>query len=70
MKTLSDIELNQLIPDKSIEPKRKIRWRPETYTEANVTEDRTFDADAINIAELADIVGTLLADLRKIGIIE
>ena len=35
----------------------------EAYVVANVTEDRTFDADSTTLAELADVVGTLLTDL-------
>jgi hypothetical protein len=42
---------------------------PATYTESNVTTDRSYDADATSLNELADIVGTLLADLRAQGII-
>jgi hypothetical protein len=41
----------------------------QTYSESNVTTDRTFDADTVAVAELADIVGTLIVDLRGIGII-
>lgn len=33
------------------------------YTASNVTPSRTFDADTVTTAELADIVGTLLSDL-------
>jgi hypothetical protein len=39
------------------------------YAASNVTTDRTFDADATSTAELADIVGTLIADLREKKII-
>lgn len=35
-----------------------------TYTPTNVTPDRSFDADTVLIAELADVVGTLIADLK------
>lgn len=35
----------------------------QTYTPSNVTTSRTFDADTVTLAELADIVGTLLTDL-------
>jgi hypothetical protein len=35
-----------------------------TYTISNVTTDRSCDADTVAVAELADIVGTLIADLR------
>ena len=39
------------------------------YTVTNVTTDRTFDADSTTTAELADVHGTLLTDLRERGII-
>ena len=39
------------------------------YAETNVTPDRTFDADTVAVAELADVVGTLIVDLRAAGII-
>ena len=42
----------------------------QTYTEANVTPDRDFDADTVAVAELADIVGTLIVDLRAKGIVK
>lgn len=35
------------------------------YTPTNVTIDRTYDADATSTAELADILGTLIADLQS-----
>ena len=41
----------------------------QTYTASNVTTDRAFNADAIAIAELADVVGTLIADLRTMGMV-
>jgi len=34
------------------------------YTPTNVTTDRSFDADTVAIAELADVVGTMIADLQ------
>ena len=40
-----------------------------TYTPTNVTADRSFDADTVAIAELADVVGTLIADLQLTGLI-
>lgn len=40
-----------------------------TYTPTNVTTDRTYDADATTTAELADVLGTLIADLQSSGII-
>jgi hypothetical protein len=39
------------------------------YTPTNVTTDRSFDADTVAIAELADVVGTLIADLQAYGLI-
>jgi hypothetical protein len=41
-----------------------------TYSETNVTTDRTFNANATSIDELADVVGTLIADLRNAGVIK
>lgn len=38
------------------------------YTTTNVTPTRTFDADATTLDELADIVGTLIADLKDINL--
>lgn len=42
---------------------------PATYTPSNVSTDRTYDANATTLDELADIVGTLIADLKLTGII-
>lgn len=39
------------------------------YTATNVTTDRSFDANTVLVAELADVVGTLIADLRTAGIV-
>lgn len=39
------------------------------YTPTNVTTDRAFDADATTTAELADVVGTLIADLQALGLV-
>ena len=39
------------------------------YTVTNVTTDRTFDADSTSTAERADILGTLITDLRERGIL-
>lgn len=43
--------------------------QPPAYTPTNVTTDRSFDADAAGTAELADVLGTLIADLQSLGII-
>ena len=39
------------------------------YTPSNVTLDRSYDADATTTAELADVLGTLIADLKDVGIL-
>lgn len=39
------------------------------YTVSNVTADRVLDADSTSTAELADVLGTLITDLRERGII-
>ena len=41
----------------------------QTYTVTNVSTDRTYDADSSSVDELADVVGTLIADLKTSGII-
>lgn len=40
-----------------------------TYVATNVTTDRSYDADTADVAEVADVLGTLIADLRAAGII-
>jgi hypothetical protein len=42
----------------------------QTYTVTNLVTDRAFDANAVVIAELADVVGTLIADLREARIVK
>lgn len=42
----------------------------ETYTPTNVTTDRSYDADSTTVAELGDVLGTLIADLQTAGILE
>lgn len=39
------------------------------YTVTNVTADRTLDADSTSTAEIADVLGTLIQDLRDRGVI-
>jgi hypothetical protein len=39
------------------------------YTPTNVTPDRAYDADTVLITELADVVGTLIADLQARGLL-
>jgi hypothetical protein len=37
--------------------------------QTNVTTDRAFDADSTSTAELADVLGTLIADLITKGVL-
>ena len=39
------------------------------YTVTNGTNDRTYDADASSTAELADVLGQVIADLQRLGIL-
>lgn len=39
------------------------------YVTSNVSLDRTYDADAATLAEVADVLGSLIADLKDVGII-
>lgn len=39
------------------------------YTPTNVTTDRSYDANATKVDELADVLGTLIADLQTAGIL-
>ena len=44
--------------------------RVSAYTPSNVTTDRSYDADTVVVAELADVVGTLIADLQSYGLLQ
>lgn len=46
------------------EVSRTLAATTQTYTPSNVTTDRSYDANATTIDELADVLGTLIADLR------
>ena len=39
------------------------------YTPTNVSTDRAYDANATSVDELADILGTLIADLQTLGLV-
>lgn len=39
------------------------------YSVTNVTLDREYDADSTSTAEIADVLGTLITDLRERGVI-
>lgn len=43
--------------------------KPSSYTLTNVTTDRVLDSNATTIDELADVLGTLITDLKNIGLI-
>jgi hypothetical protein len=40
-----------------------------TYTPSNVTTDRSYDANATTLDEIADVLGTLIADLQAAGVL-
>jgi hypothetical protein len=44
--------------------------RASAYTTSNVTPDRAFDADTVVVSELADVVGTLISDLKTYGLLQ
>lgn len=39
------------------------------YTPTNVTTDRAYDANSSSIDEVADVLGTLIADLKARGLV-
>ena len=41
----------------------------DNYNVSNVTLDRTMDADSTTLAEVADVLGTLITDLKNRGVI-
>ncbi len=43
---------------------------PETYTISNVATTRTYDASSTDIDTLADTLGTLIADLTNLGLLQ
>jgi hypothetical protein len=55
----------------SVAPTIKINsgWS-QTYTTSNVSADRSYDANSTSTEELADIVGTLIVDLKSAGAIK
>jgi hypothetical protein len=44
--------------------------QPAAYTPTNVTPDRAFDADSTSLDEVADVLGTLIADLKAYGLLK
>jgi hypothetical protein len=43
--------------------------KPAAYTPTNVTTDRSFDANSTTLDEIADVLGTLIADLQTMGLV-
>ena len=41
----------------------------ETYTTSNVSTDRAIDADSTTVDEIADVLSTLIEDLKTAGIL-
>ena len=50
--------------DKTVMP-----YAPAAYTVTNDQTDRAYDADTVAVAELADVVGTIIADLQTLGLL-
>lgn len=44
--------------------------RASAYTPTNVSSDRSYDANATSIDELADVLGTLIGDLQSYGLLQ
>lgn len=44
--------------------------RAAAYTLTNVSTDRAFDADSTSLDEVADVLGTLIADLKTYGLLQ
>lgn len=44
--------------------------QPAAYTPTNVVTDRSYDANSTTLAELADVLGTLIADLQGYGLLQ
>jgi hypothetical protein len=44
--------------------------RPPAYTVTNAGTDRSYNANAYTMDELADVLGTLIADLKTLGILQ
>lgn len=43
--------------------------QPSAYSLSNVSIDRSYDANATTVDELADVLGTLIADLQSMGLV-
>jgi hypothetical protein len=60
--------LNQRVSS-GIDGTLKVRGVDKGWNATNVTEDKEFDADTVLVAELADVVGTLIAQLKVLGLL-
>lgn len=56
---VQSIELRFLVIEETITDQQ--------YTTTNVTPDRSLDADTALLAEVADVLGTLIEDLKTAG---
>jgi|DEB0MinimDraft_3_1074331.scaffolds.fasta_scaffold118202_2 hypothetical protein len=54
-----ELQIRSLQSSASVEP----------YQMSNVTTDRVLDADSTTLAEVADVLGTLITDLKAKGVI-
>jgi hypothetical protein len=59
----------QLETGTEISPFRNAMLVASTYAATNVSISRAFDADTALTADIADVLGTLIADLRIAGIV-
>ena len=51
------------------QPHPNMGVRSGVYTVSNLTTDRTYDANSTTTDELADVLGTLITDLKVNGIL-
>ena len=54
-----ELQLSEIVSAASVDP----------YQMSNVTIDRVLNADSTTLAEVADVLGTLITDLKNKGVI-
>ena len=59
----------QFDPDVGVAFNGSSAFAAPTYSVSNVTTDRTYNANSTTLAEVADVLGTLIADLRSYGLV-
>jgi hypothetical protein len=64
---ISDVDAR--ISNAATGPLNEIRDENPTYTITNYDTDRSYNAGSTSVAELADVLGTLINDLRTKGIV-